>query len=192
MFLPYGLEYTRDTLTPQELNFSQGRSDMAKIIISGFGQSEGMYSKDANRANIETAEYIHAKHGILARCRFIEQRINKDLAVRYDNKIFFAFDNPVPKDREAERADNVAYVTAGVFSRDEIRSDLGKDARGGAADELLVDSRLVQIDQLGQAQAGQAEQDAQAQQLAERAKAALKNMLGKEKRDGARKDIPNN
>ena len=106
--------------------------------------------------------------------------------MRYDNKIFFAFDNPVPKDREAERADNVAYVTAGVFSRDEIRSDLGKDARGGAADELLVDSRLVQIDQLGQAQAqaGQAEQDAQAQQLAERAKAALKNMLGKETHNG--------
>lgn len=173
MFLPYGLKYTRDTLTPQELNFSQGRSDMAKVIISGFGQSEGMYSKDANRANIETAEYIHAKQGILPRCRIIEQHINKDLASRYDRKIFFAFDNPVPKDREAEREDNVAYVNAGVFTRDEIRTDLGKDARGGAADELLVDGRLTQIDQLGQAA-----QDAQAVQLAERAKVALKNMLG--------------
>ena len=126
------------------------------------------------------------KHSVLPMCRWIEERVNKDLSSRYDRNVFVAFDDPVPADREQQREDNVADVTAGVYSRDEIRSELGKEPRGGMADELLADSRFSPLEKLGQdpepvavPQPLSEEQQAEdAAKVAAKAREKLREMLG--------------
>ena len=65
--------------------------------------------------------------------------------MKYDERLFCAFDNPVPEDREFRLKENTEYLKVGALSRDEVRSEIGKDVRGGMADDLLVDSRLIPI-----------------------------------------------
>lgn len=146
MWLPKGLKYTRDTMTPDELNFIEGRKWTMEMICLAFDIPPGaLTSKDVNLANANIADYRHAKNGILPRLRRIEEKLNEALIPRYDERLFCAFDNPIPQDREFKLKENTEYLKVGALSRDEVRSELGKEARGGMADDLLVDSRLVPI-----------------------------------------------
>jgi len=146
MWLPKGLEYTRDAMTPEEISFIEGRRWTMEEICLAFDIPPGaLTSKDVNRSNSETADYRHAKNGVFPRCRRIEEKINERLLPRYDERLFCAFDNPIPEDREFKLKENVEYMQAGAVSRDEIRSEIGKEPRGGMADDLLVDSRFMPI-----------------------------------------------
>ena len=146
MWLPRGLEYTRDVMTPKELNFIEGRRWTMEMICLAFDIPPGVLtSKDVNLANAQVADYRHAKNGVLPRCRRIEEKLNEKLLSKYDERLFCAFDNPVPEDREFRLKENTEYLKVGALSRDEVRSEIGKDVRGGMADDLLVDSRLIPI-----------------------------------------------
>lgn len=146
MWLPKGLEYTRDVMTPKELNFIEGRRWTMEMICLAFDIPPGVLtSKDVNRANAEVADYRHSKNGVLPRCRRIEEKLNEKLIVKYDERLFCAFDNPVPEDREFVAKERRENVGAGITSRDEARAEIGKEPRGGMADDLMVDSRLVPI-----------------------------------------------
>jgi len=146
MWLPKGLEYTRDTMTPEELNFIEGRKWTMEMICLAFDIPPGaLTSRDVNLANAEVADYRHAKNGILPRCRRIEEKLNEKLISRYDDRLFCAFDNPIPEDREFKLKENTEYLKVGALSRDEVRSEIGKDVRGGMADELMVDAMLTPL-----------------------------------------------
>ena len=146
LWLPKGLEYTRDTMTPTELNFIEGRQNIMETICLAFDVPPGaLRTKDVNRANAEVADYRHAKNGVLPRCRRIEEKLNEQLVRRYDERLFCAFDDPVPENRELVLKERTAALTTGTITRDEVRSDMGKEPRGGLADELLVDNRLMPI-----------------------------------------------
>lgn len=146
MWLPMGLEYNRDTMTPEEINFIEGRKWTMEMICLAFDIPPGaLTSRDVNLANANIADYRHAKNGILPRCRRIEEKLNEKLLPRYDERLFCAFDNPVPDDREFRLKQNTEYVKVGALSLDEVRAEIGKDARGGMADELMVSSMLMPI-----------------------------------------------
>lgn len=146
MWLPRGLEYDRSAMTPAELNFIEGRKLNMEVICLAFDIPPGaLTSRDVNRTNADVADFRHAKNGILPRCRRIEEKLNEQLISRYDEKLFCAFDNPVPEDKEFLLKERESNVKMGAVSRDEVRSELGKEPRGGLADELLVDNRLMPI-----------------------------------------------
>ena len=182
LWLPKGLKYDRDAMTPEEISFIEGRRIAMEIICLAFDVPPGaLTSKDVNLANATVADQRHAKNGILPRCRRLEEKINEVLLPRYDDRLFCAYDNPVPEDRDFLLRQNKEYVTAGVLSRDEIRSELGKDGRGGLADELLVDSRLQPLEggvfgpQAGPTGPG-GERDLD--ELVRKAKAEVRRMMG--------------
>ena len=170
MWLPKGLKYTRDTMTPDELNFIEGRKWTMEMICLAFDIPPGaLTSKDVNLANANVADYRHAKNGILPRLRRIEEKINEKLLPRYDDRLFCAFDNPIPEDKEFIAKERRENVNAGITSRDEARSEIGKEPRGGMADDLLVDSRLMPMS----ASVGPKQVD----ELVEKAKQELRRLL---------------
>lgn len=150
---PADMEFIRDAMTPEEISFMEGRRLVRTEITAAFGTPEALFvTESSNRAVSESAEYILAKYTIVPYLTRLEEKLNEKLLPRYADNLFCAFDNPVPEDREQKRKENETYVNSGVISRDEMRSDLGKDPRGGLADELLVDNRLMPITEAGQQQ----------------------------------------
>ena len=151
MWLPKGLDYQKDTMTPEEISFVEGRRWTMEMTCLALDIPPGaLMSKDVNRANAETADYRHAKNGVLPRCCRIEEKINERLTPRYDERLFCAFDNPVPEDKAFIAQERRENVRDGILSRDEARQEIGKDERGGLADDLLVSSLLVPITEAGQ------------------------------------------
>lgn len=143
---PADMNFIRDAMTPEEISFIEGRRLVRTEIMASLDVPEGMIITDSsNRAVAEVAEYIFAKYGVLPRCKKVEEKLNEKLVTRYDEKLFCAFDDPVPENRELKLKENTEYVKVGAVSRDEIRAGIGKEPRGGMADELLVDNRLVPI-----------------------------------------------
>jgi hypothetical protein len=68
-----------------------------------------------------------------------------------EGEAFLAYDNPVPDDRVFDRDTRIAYVNAGILSRNDARAEIGREDVDGA-DELTVAAGLVPIDMLGTTQ----------------------------------------
>jgi HK97 family phage portal protein len=114
--------------SPRELAFVEGRPWTMKEICAAFNVPVALVdTKDVNKANAETAEVFHAKYGILPRLRRIEQRLNQCLAPMYDDRLFFAFDNPVPSDRKAKMIERNHNLKNAVITVNEARAADGLD-----------------------------------------------------------------
>jgi len=169
--LPPGMKFSKDTMTPQELSFIEGKKITREEIAVAFDIPIGkLVSTDVNRANADSSDYTHAKSGIMPRLRKQEEKLNELLSL-FDTNIFCAFDDVVPEDREQLLKENTEYVNAGILSRDEVRADLGKEPKD--ADELLVDNRLVPISMLGAVSP-----EEQAEEVVELARQKIRERLG--------------
>ncbi len=126
LMLSGDMTFTRDTMTPEELSYIEGRKINRTEIMASFDVPEAaLISESANRANSEAADYRHAKNGILPRLRRIEEKLNEKLIPMYDDKIFVAFDNPVPEDVAFLLEKQVRQVEANIMLRNEVRQEDG-------------------------------------------------------------------
>jgi HK97 family phage portal protein len=148
--LPPGVKFVRDSMTMEELSFIEGRKVTREEVAAGFGTPIALWDKTAIRANVEAALYFHAKFGIMPRLRKIEEKINERFLPLFDEKLFCAFEDPVPANAEFELQERKAYVETGIISRDEAREELGRETVGGGADELWVPFNYVPISGGGQ------------------------------------------
>jgi HK97 family phage portal protein len=98
--LEKGVKYRPYGLAPKDLSFMQGRKAVKEEIVNAFGQSLGLYDKDATRANAEVASFTHMKDTIKPRLVRTEQKLNEKLTPQFDQRLFLAFDDPVPVDKE--------------------------------------------------------------------------------------------
>jgi len=147
---PVDMDLNTDTMTPEEMNFIEGRTINTEEISLAFDIPAGaLTSKNANLANAKVADYRHSKNGILPRCDRFADKLNEKLLPLYADNIFCAFDNCVPQDRALVLREQTERVKAGIATRDEIRAEEGQEPMGGLAAELLVDNRLVPINSLG-------------------------------------------
>jgi len=153
---PIDMDLKTDTMTPEEMNFIEGRSVNMEEICLAFDIPPGaLTSKSVNLANAKIADYRHAKNGILPRCDRLADKLNEKFLPLYADNIFCAFDNPVPEDRALLLREQTERVKAGISTRDEVRLEQGLEAIGGLANELLVDGRLVPINSLGEVDEGE-------------------------------------
>jgi len=124
---PVDMEFIRDAMTPVEISFMEGRKLNRTEIMAGFDIPEGtIISETSNRAVAEAADYRHAKYGILPRCKRIEEKINEKVTPIYDDKIFCAFDNPVPEDKEFKLKKQVEQTKVNISLINEERAAEGK------------------------------------------------------------------
>jgi hypothetical protein len=94
---------------------------------------------------MDAALLQHARQAVLPLCRHLEESINSNLVPRFDDRLVFAFDNPVPADEALERENIKVFVGIGLMARNEARAKLGLPPVDGG-DVLLVPSSVVPLD----------------------------------------------
>jgi len=148
--LPPGLKYVRDSMTNEEISFIEGRRITREEIAAAFNAPISLWDQAAIRANVEGAQYFHAKYGIQPRLRKIEEKINEKLLPMFDESgtLFAAFEDVVPEDKVSQLAERTGYVNAGVMTRNEARADMGLEPIDGA-DELFIPFNMTPISDAG-------------------------------------------
>jgi HK97 family phage portal protein len=123
-----GAEFKPFSLSPKEMAFLKGRDWSLKELAGIFGvpmsflQDEGV-----SRANADVAERGYMRRTILPRLTMNEETMNQDLAPEFDENLFFAYDNPVPEDKEFRLQEQKTHIETKYASINEEREIDGKD-----------------------------------------------------------------
>ena len=80
---------------------------------------------DVNRANAEAGHFQHRQNAVAPRLEFIAGPLNEELCPRYDERLFLAYDDPVPENRELRVAERQMYLDRGVMVINEVRAEDG-------------------------------------------------------------------
>jgi len=96
--LEKGVSFKDYGLKPAELSFLEGRLRIKEEILNSFGQNLALYDKSATRANSDAAQTMYARRAIKPRCFRYQDKLNEKLVPKFDEYLFFAFEDPVPED----------------------------------------------------------------------------------------------
>ena len=125
--LEKGVKYKPYGLAPRDLAFLQGRKAVKEEIVNAYGQSLGLYDKDATRANAEVASYTFMRDTIKPRLTRTEEKLNEKLTPKFDEKLFVAFDDPVPPDKDYRLREKESNLKTGYSSINMEREFDNKD-----------------------------------------------------------------
>jgi len=125
--------------SPKEMSFLQGRKVTMEQIANGFGVPVSLIkSEGVPRANLESSLFQYAKFTIQPRLIMMGQRMNERLVPMFDNdeftvsdRIFLAFPNTVPEDKEFELKKQESELKSGVTFINEVRSLDGREPVAG-------------------------------------------------------------
>lgn len=129
--LDQGIKFNQISFSPRELGFLNGRRWSKSEIFEAYDTPMGLLDEKANRANAEAAQYVYMKFGIQPRHKRFEEKLNEKLLPLYDEKLFVAFENCVPDDKEFNLKEEVDLVGAGIKTRNEIRLNRGEEPISG-------------------------------------------------------------
>ena len=146
MMLPPGVSWVKDSMTNEEMSFIEGRRMVREEIAAGFDVPIALLDPEAIRANVDGAQYYHAKYGIAPRLRKVEEKLNEKLLPMFDDSgvLFCAFENPVPEDTAAQLTERTGYVGSGIMAINEARADMGLEPVDNG-DMPLVGFNLVPL-----------------------------------------------
>lgn len=114
--------------SPKDINVLTEGKPVKEQLAAAFGVPMSMLgTEDVPYANARTGRLQYAEQGLSPRLKIIEQKLNEQLAPLYDSRMFFAFDNVIPTDREFELKENDTYIKNQVYTINEVRTALGKD-----------------------------------------------------------------
>ena len=118
--------------TPQELRFNEGEDWIMKKICGAFPVPIGLVDtaqiSRAPRAGMEGADLFMAQFNTLPRCTLIEEKLNEQLCPMYDGeRLFLAFDNPVPKDKREQLNEDSTKLNTCVITVNEVRKRDGEE-----------------------------------------------------------------
>jgi HK97 family phage portal protein len=139
------------TFTPEQLG-DQDRVIEAICNVFGVPVSKFLTNKNVAGGQAGVSDVSYLRDTVLPICRMDEETLNADYLPRFagaGSDLVLAYDNPIPEDREAQRADDQMRLTTGVITRDEWRVENGYDEQGGQSAMLLVPNNLVPIDDAG-------------------------------------------
>jgi HK97 family phage portal protein len=123
-----GAELKPVSLPPREMAFLEGRKATLNEIAAIFGvPMSKLTTENVNRANAEAGDYAYQKDTILPKLRKIEQKMNEKLLPMFDERLFVAFDNPVPEDKEYRLKEVKTHLQTGYSSPNEERQKDGLD-----------------------------------------------------------------
>ena len=121
-----GAELKEISITPKEMAFLEGRKATLNEIAAIFGVPlSKLTTESVNRANAEAGDYSYMKDTVLPRLRKVEQKINEKLLPMFDDRLFCAFDNPVPEDKEFRLKEVESHLKTGYSSPNEEREKDG-------------------------------------------------------------------
>ena len=107
--------------TFEELSLIPLLQNQRDTIIQVYGLPPELLGviENSNRATIESAEVLFARHVILPRLELRRAVLQQSLVPEFDDRLILDFDSPVPDDREFEL--EVVKAAPWAFQADEIR-----------------------------------------------------------------------
>ena len=113
---------------PREMAFLRGRKVTQEEIAGAFDVPLSLLTTESvNRANAEAGKAQYAERCLLPRLRRIEQKLNQDLLPQFDPRLFVAFENPVPADKEFRLKTQEIYLKNNVLTINEVRAENGRE-----------------------------------------------------------------
>lgn len=115
-----GAKYTAIQVSAKDMQLVETFGVNRDVILEAYGMSKtmiGASESETNRATAETAEYIFAKYQLVERLERIKLILNQRFLPLFGTAargVEFDYDNPVPEDKEAERADRESRVQSAV------------------------------------------------------------------------------
>lgn len=118
-FLEMGATWQSSDMSMEDMQFTELRRDSRDIIYEANGTSKGMLGvvDDVNRANIQGSEYIFSKYRQCVKLDRTKDVLNFQFLPLFGqtgNGVDFDYDNPVPKDWQADAATTAANANAVV------------------------------------------------------------------------------
>ncbi len=125
------IEFVPINTSPKEMSYLQGRKWTKAEIYSAYGVPEALFDPSANRANADTAEYIHSDRTMTPRLRRFEQKLNERVMPIYDEKLFVTFDSVVQEEKDFNLRKEESRLRSGVWSINQVLQQNGEDAIDG-------------------------------------------------------------
>lgn len=110
---------------------------LARIACYAFNVSPQPFVKDNNRATAETAKDTAEDEGLQPLKRWIKNFADEILDREFGDGLEFKFMDASAADAKKVAETEAIYVTAGIFTRDEIRDKQGANRLGGDASLLF-------------------------------------------------------
>jgi hypothetical protein len=119
-------------VTEEAFDLKQLQAQMDIIAIAGvsketihnaFGVPMALSTKETNLANLSAARQQHALLAVLPRCNRSEARLNMNLVSLFDERLFLAYDNPVPEDVVQKSLMRKNNLSNGVTTINEERAE---------------------------------------------------------------------
>ena len=107
-------------------------------IYEIFGVPVQMAEIGKSRAELEAAQAGYMWLTILPRLRRSEQTLTEQLASLYDPRLFFAYDDPVPANRELALREATELARNKIITRNEARQLAGFDETEEGGDEFIA------------------------------------------------------
>lgn len=148
-----GMVDIKDTaFKPKEMNHPLGRKEAMEKIANGFGVPVSLVkSEGVPRANLESSLFQYMRFTILPTLRMIQQKMNERLIPMFDNsdfsvsnRVFLAFDNPVPEDKEFKLKRTTDLVGGSIMTINEGRAEEGLEPIPDG-DVVLVSSTSIPL-----------------------------------------------
>ena len=139
--------------TPKEMDFAASGKITRDRILGVFGVSPGVLGllENASRSNVEATTYTFAKYTLKPILSLMEDRINADISLEFGENLVAEFDDPVPRDREADRADWESAGKLGFVTANEYRQEFLGLEKTDDGDERLVPMNYVPASMVGTA-----------------------------------------
>ena len=134
------------TFSPKDLQMATLHRITKTDIANAYGVPMSMLgTEDVNLANAQAGRLQMAQNAIMPRCRRMEQRLTQKFCTRFDERLFVAFDDPVPENRELVMAERKQNLDTGVLNINEVRAEEGLEPIEGG-DVHLVDGTKKPLD----------------------------------------------
>lgn len=118
-FLEMGATFQSSDMSMKDMQFTELRKDSRDIVYEANGTSKSLLgvTEDVNRAQAEANEYVFAKYRQLIKLERSKDALNYQFLPLFGgtgNGRVFDYDNPVPKDWQADAATTQANANAAI------------------------------------------------------------------------------
>ena len=115
-------------VNPKDIQYIAGHKITREKIAADFDIPLSLLTTDqVNKANADAGLKQYMRFGVSPRCFRNQQVINHTIMPLYDERLFVAYDNPVPEDAEFALNVQNAHLLNGMSTINEERVGLGKD-----------------------------------------------------------------
>lgn len=146
-----GLKIEKMGVNPKDLDWLASNRATRDDILGIFGVPASVLGlvEDVNRASAMSNRYSFADNTIEPILSLLDEKLTKDLAQLYDEKLIIKHDSTLPEDTQVEAIAMEARLRAGLTTINEERMAEGyKPIENG--DRVLVESNRIFLDMVGE------------------------------------------